>query len=1264
MFEKRFSDLRKLAVAALLLTVSMMCGRTDAAPGPLALGGAPGQSSGLYRVTPGGDLTRIWRDGSAWQCLNLAKWGAPLNQDLISGERGVIYGVNQEGRMIDTYFNGPVSRFATIDVTSGLLPRTLALGGDADGNTGVYGIDARGGIVRAWWSGNPGWKFETVPTWGGRIVPGSLIAGESRVYGVNEFGKIVNTYPDSGVIKFGVIEGRSDLVPGSLALGGSPKANTGVYGVNRSGLLVRAFWNNGAWAFQSISAGSSLVPGSLISGYGWVYGLNTKGQIVLGYVDASGALKTSLFTTISGLVPGSLALGGPAKTVNDIYGVDAKGQLIRTYYNPQPPLRRWVSSLVRGVIASPKMLISGDDGVFGLDTTGRPFAVTLVNGVPTVVYPCPLPSPGEAQRKTHAAVLQAFGIDSLTSLGPLSLSGDVVPQTGLLRPRPDLVAGTVAIQAARRAALVNNQRQFVPLVVNANLLKAEPFPKASANKIDIPLDTAYIAAASLDLADNTHLILKFPNRHLVILAEDLKVGQNVTVTYERQPATPPTKPGKPGKPGTPAVPNPFSKGNHGANGTAGTAGAKGWSFTSSPAPEVEVWVLSMTGSPAFDLRGQDGGAGGAGGDGGDGGNGSAGSPSETNTLGFNCKSGPGDGGDGGNGGKAGDGGPGGDGAPGGRLTFYAPSPVIAAFVSGFFVTVDGGSAGPGGIPGTPGAGGDGGPVGQNTHSVCNQPASTRHSGKSGAQGAPASQGAPGKAGLPQTPNPLSLLPIQPNDFVQALDKPALESLTVPGPQSGRAFEGQTVSVKGKHFSGGDTILIDDGAGGWVFCNTQLLGDTLLSFQVPAVRGGLHTVLLEQTTTAKHSNAISLYVLPKLDATQPGPRIRPGSIVTVKGTGFAPGMNAFLSGQPGSILSYVDPHTLQLSVMRPKSFPEPPNSDGDAADLALALADGTFSNSIPVLLDTYRIVVLGDSVAWGTGLQEPEKFSALVAQRVRDLNQASNLGVFREVRAHTGAILGLGLQPPLQPGLPPIPGEVPTSYPTISEQLDLYAGSSNAAYVDLVLVDGCINDIGVFTILDPQRSPSNLDPEIEQGCHDDMLELLKKAAVLFPQARIVVNGYFAPLGHDSAFAGPLLVAFLIAIDHPIVKVPGEIVAGVLKPGTRDQIVENALYFEAKSSEQLHLAVTDATQQLGGPARIFFADAHFGSQHAALSGPSSWLFGINLDTSPQDNPVVASARKAACDQYKSRTDYVTCVHASAGHPNITGAQKFAEAIFPFL
>jgi lysophospholipase L1-like esterase len=1250
-----------------------------AAPGPIALGGVPGANKGFYRITSDGDLLRIWRDSSAWQCHPVFTFGAaPAPDSLVSGQSGAVFGLNQGGTMFNTFFEGQLARYAPIDIAAGIASRSLATGGDS-----IYGVTPGGGIVRAWWDGKPGWRFETVPTFGAPVVAGSLIPGEDRVYGVNTASQLVNTFREGTKVSYGPIEGRNDVVAGSLALGGTAAQNTGVYFVTTSGALGRAFWN-GKWNFQTAAFDTAIAAGSLISSVNSVRGIDAKGRIVNGFVDG-GTVKVSVIGSGSGLTPGSLAVGGAVAALSDIYGVDAQGRLVRTFAKvtkidtgpgtpgnpgtlptartlavPLGPTVTWLTQIVSGVTVAPKSLISGDDGVYGLDSSGQPFAAVLANGSVTVVRPCPQPAAGVARRKAHLRVLRdAFGIADLSALGDLRLSGDLVPQSGLLRPRTDLAAGTQAIKAARRSAVVNNTPMFLPLAVTGTLLKSEPFPSGKTSVLgDIPIDTAYIVADALELADNTHIILKFPTtQHVAIVANTLTVGNGVTITYERQPNAPLPKPGKPSTPATPGqVSNDhFSKGTSGTSGTSGTNGGRGLSFTNSPAPEVELWVLNMSGpAPAIDLRGNDGGAGVPGGDGGDGGNGGQGS----NSKGLKCfTAGPGDGGDGGNGGRAGDGGQGGDGAPGGRFSLYASSAVVSNFGLGFFVTVDGGSAGPGAAPGLPGEGGNGGPIGGFSNGGCSTGAkAVAH----GARGGTGNSGAAGAPGAPQTSGPIKLIPVSDDEFLQAWEKPIVVSLAVPGPQSGRAFEGDTITVNGKNFTKDDNVLIDDGSGLFIGCETQYLGSSLIAFKVPAVRGGLRNVLVEQSagSVVKRSNQASFFLLPRLAGTDPSPRIRPASTVKVKGSGFAPGMRVFLNDQEAGKLTFVSPDEQQLFVIRPKTGITA-NAAGEQANLKVALADGTMSNAIPVILDTYEIVVIGDSIHWGVGLAESAKFPSLVAQKVRDLTQDGNVGVYVQWdNPHTGAVIGL--TPLRHSGQPAIPGEVSTKDPTIAEQVDAHAGNPDSPNVDLVLINGCINDLGVFVILDPRVSTSQLEARTKQACHDDMLNLLKKTAAVFPNAKIVDTSYFAPLSDQSAPIGSLLVAFLIAVDSPIQQIPGAIVGGVLAPGTRQRVIDNSLFFGAKSTEQLALAVSDANAAVG--QRIFFANANFGPQNAALAGASSLLFGVNADGSPQDSQ--AETRKSLCKQFKDRTDSVTCIHASAGHPDERGAQQYANAIFPFL
>ena len=259
---------------------------------------------------------------------------------------------------------------------------------------------------------------------------------------------------------------------------------------------------------------------------------------------------------------------------------------------------------------------------------------------------------------------------------------------------------------------------------------------------------------------------------------------------------------------------------------------------------------------------------------------------------------------------------------------------------------------------------------------------------------------------------------------------------------------------------------------------------------------------------------------------------------------------------------------------------------------------------------------------------------------RELAQDGNIAVYVDWRSpHTGAVIGL--TPLRKLGLPAIPGEVSTKDPTISEQVESYAGKPSSANVDLVLLNGCINDLGVFVILDPRRTTAQLETAIKQACHNDMLARLKRTTAVFPGAKIVDTSYFAPLSDASAPVGPLLVAFLIAVDSPIQQIPGAIVKGALAPETRQRVIQNSLFFASKSTEQLALAVNDANAAVGG-SLISFA---FGPQNAALTGSTAWLFGVNTDGSAED--ALAAPRKDLCKTYKDRTSSVVCIHGSAGH-----------------
>jgi lysophospholipase L1-like esterase len=785
--------------------------------------------------------------------------------------------------------------------------------------------------------------------------------------------------------------------------------------------------------------------------------------------------------------------------------------------------------------------------------------------------------------KEHVTLLQSLGIAGLANLGTLRISGSVAPRPGLTLP-----------SAAKQAAA-------------------------------IPVDTAYWVATAIDLAPDTTVILEQPCRKLTIIAEKVTVGADVAFTWE-QPAqpVPPALP-KPAK--RPQAPTPGGPqgvaGAAGSDGSAGGTGARGLD-----APEIEIWSVELSGAPSFVLDGQDGGVGGAGQPGGDGGDGSTGRPELYDVFGY-CKSGPGNGGDGGPGGKGGGGGPGGAGGNGGRLSFYAPQSVLSAS-SSLLVTVDPGVGGAGGPAGTPGAGGAGGQQGY--FNRCPPPPGARRTGNPGRPGALGVAGRAGESGK-RYADAVGFYPITADMFRQALVWPAITNLT-----PNRATAGQFVTVTGLRFFPGATVIVEG-----VAAPTTVASDTLLTFPVPAVPGGQRAVQVKQADGTL-SRGSPLYVLPVIASADQGGRVRPGTKVTLVGTGFAPGAQVRVNDQTMPHVAFVDSNHVSFTLVRPS--PVAPNAAGEPVAVRLILPDGTTSNDLPVVVDTLRMLVLGDSIQWGQGLPDAQKFHALVQAAVQA--KQGNIGVYKDVLAHSGATIGVGDQTIL----PPIHGEVPTPYPTVWQQVD--AVTDQPQMIDLVLVDGGLNDVTIARVVDPAVKPEDLSALVETHCHVGMRQLLEKIAAKFPNAQIVVTGYYPIVSKasNSKLLKPLLIAFGIKATAL-----GGRPTAALSEDLKSRIVANCRMFADESTAKLQAAVDETNAALGGLPRVFLAVPRFTEQNSALA-PDSLLWGVTADSSPQD-PVAANRLKL-CKANRARSEQLWCSRASAGHPNARGGQEYARVI----
>ena len=199
----------------------------------------------------------------------------------------------------------------------------------------------------------------------------------------------------------------------------------------------------------------------------------------------------------------------------------------------------------------------------------------------------------------------------------------------------------------------------------------------------------------------------------------------------------------------------------------------------------------------------------------------------------------------------------------------------------------------------------------------------------------------------------------------------------------------------------------------------------------------------------------------------------------------------------------------------------------------------------------RVAVLGDSAMWGQGLRHDDKFAVLAANRIAVAQ--GRTAVISPFSPRSGAkLLAAELDGTAAVTLPSgatrrfptgdraefydwypalfrtddkvlaffdgrdegparrIAAEVPVTFPTISAQI---AGTPAevARGVDLLIIDGSVNDVGLREVLDPVDGPSlaEMDEALRTFAYDRAKAVLSRARDTFPNALIAVTGYFSP-----------------------------------------------------------------------------------------------------------------------------------------------------------
>jgi len=321
-----------------------------------------------------------------------------------------------------------------------------------------------------------------------------------------------------------------------------------------------------------------------------------------------------------------------------------------------------------------------------------------------------------------------------------------------------------------------------------------------------------------------------------------------------------------------------------------------------------------------------------------------------------------------------------------------------------------------------------------------------------------------------------------------------------------------------------------------------------------------------------------------------------------------------------------------------------------------LYDGKESNA-------YQLVVIGDSIAWGNGLKEPDKYYYQVAE---DLRETLKRPVEITVYAHSGAkISAFGIS--VEEMTYKISGTLPDANvnrdgPTLMEQAEKISKDA-----DLILVSGGINDVGALRQINPN---SPIGDKSYKNIKEDMTDLLTKILDnTKADAKIVVTGYYPIISHDTTIepqdkavtsfsqigdVAKTALQSVLSFPIPGAKEPAKIVEN--NKNLKEEAAENSEAFYRDSKTSLQGAVDDANKA-DGRSRIVFVDPKFEST-SCYGASDSFLWELNSDGTSNDDLRFKRADIARSEEGLAFT-YVDTINA-IGHPNKKGASQYKDAI----
>lgn len=344
----------------------------------------------------------------------------------------------------------------------------------------------------------------------------------------------------------------------------------------------------------------------------------------------------------------------------------------------------------------------------------------------------------------------------------------------------------------------------------------------------------------------------------------------------------------------------------------------------------------------------------------------------------------------------------------------------------------------------------------------------------------------------------------------------------------------------------------------------------------------------------------------------------------------------------------------------------------AAPAILAARRRVFSDSQAA----FRFLVVGDSLVWGQGLEEKDKFYTLTRNWLATQAFGGPLDVDLKVKAHSGATLTLhqnedaALSRAGKHETDKYDPEINVGFPSALKQLETARSEYDSAGIShqeirLIMLSGGITDISVASILNPFGDNRQLESDIERYCLNDMSVVLNRAAELFPNALTTVIGYY-PMISPKTSAHELFNFTLEAygIPRPLKPIANNALTRQFFKVIRKKSLKRSRIWIKNSERHLRRAV-ELLNERSGTVRAVYVNSPIDESNTYGTG-NGLLFKMVKKGRINDHfydqrkaqcgPVLSELKRSAGIKYPVRF----CDMAAVGHPSPEGSKAFTESI----